>query len=284
MQKRKIYINISFDDLHPENWWGDIEDNVIQSLLELKKKFPTIKYTFFTVPNFQSKYENKWISFIKRRLHLLGIRYSRIAFSRVLWSPFVLSKHRAWCDFIKGLIDNKTFELWIHWYNHYSAYEIPAAEFHNLSQKENLTKIKEAIQIFQKDAIPFTFTFRPPAWGINQTLKSDLLDLWFQYLSLDPKLKKLLYDKEKHFFCIPQNYSIENVNYEEVFEHLKENNFLFIKGHLYEKLENGIKTKTIKNLTHLLMSLSSKYEIHFMFICEIEKLYMDNQLKNVCKI
>lgn len=284
MVKEKIYINISFDDLHPEDWWGNKWDNVITSLLKLKEQFSDIKYTFFTVPNFQNIYENKWISLIKRRLHLFGIRNSTIAFSKILWSPFMLSRHTLWCDFIKQLIRNKTFELWIHWYNHYSPYEIPAAEFHNLSQNENLAKIQSAIKIFQENKLPFTWAFRPPAWGVNPTLQSDLLNLWFQYLSLDPDLKQLIYDPKKHFFSIPQNYSIEDTKHEKVFEHLKENNFLFIKGHLYEKLENGIKTETIENLTHLLISLQSEYQLQFIFIHEIEQLYLDNQLKNVYKI
>jgi len=284
--KKKIYINISFDDLHPEDWWWNIWDDVMTALLDLKNEFKDIKYTFFTTPNFCYWYnEPVLLKIIKRRLHLLWLRKNFLAFKKhEKWEDFFnILKYKEWCDFIKKYIYDDLFEIWIHWYNHYQKYEVPSAEFLDISHKENLNKIEKSMLLFRESGIKFTDAFRAPGRWNNQFLNDDVISLWFKYISLDPKLTRLIYDTRYDVFYIPQNYSIDNSEYDSVFKHLECNNFLFIKWHLYYKLSNWIRNDTVDNLRRLLRKLYNEFNIEFIFLGKIDILY-NNQLKNVYKI
>ena len=281
-----IYINISFDDFHPEDWRWNIWDNVMNKLMWLKEKYPDIKYTFFTNPNFQHWYqENKILLIIKRRLHILWFKNQRIAFKKhKLSNQFNIIKHKERCNFVNKNIKNNTFEICIHWYDHYQKYLIPAAEFLDISSEENIKKIKMSEELLQKAWIKYTKAFRSPGWWNNKYLENDLKDLWYTYISFNPTQTTLDYKKDEKIFFIPQNYSIDDKNFNNSFLHLKENNFLFIKWHLYKKLENWIREDTVKNLENVINALKSRYIVNFIFINDIHNLYLDNKRQKIHEI
>lgn len=254
-------------------------------LLQLKEKYPDIKYTFFCNPNFEHWYDEcKLLRLVKRRLHLLWIKKEIFAFKRhkLSWN-FDITKHKDRCNFISKHIENNTFEIWIHGYNHYQKYILPAAEFLNLSSDENIHKIKSSESLFEKSWIKYTKAFRSPAWWTNEFLEDNLNDLWYKYISLLPNLSTLNYKKEKHIFYIPQNFSIEHFLNNSI-PHLKEHNYFFIKWHLYDKLENWIREDTIKKLDNAISLLKNDYNIIFIRLEDLENLYLDGKIQWINEI
>lgn len=285
--KKKIYVNISFDDLHPEDWWGYLWDNIMNSLLGLKGIFNNIKYTFFMTPNFCHWYnESTILKLLKRRLHLLWLKRNCLAFKKhERWENFFnILKYSEWCDFISKNIENNLFEIGIHGYNHYQKYEINSAEFLDLNSEENSKKIEDSESLLNKSKIKFTKTFRSPAWWTNKNLENDLIKHWYKYISLNPTLSDLQYNKQDKVFYIPQNYSIESACYDGVLKYLEDNNILFIKWHLYEKLENGIRKDTVLNLINLLELLKWKFNVEFIFINDVNNLYLNHKIEKVHEI
>ena len=59
---------------------------------------------------------------------------------------------------------------------------------------------------------------------------------------------------------------------------------MFIKWHLYEKLENWIRDDTIENLDNFLDLLKQKFDVKFISIDDIDDLYLNGKLKNVNEI
>ena len=223
---KEIYVNISFDDLHPEKWWGAMNDKWLEELSNFKEKWSDIKYTFFTTPNFEWKDENEYISLIKRRMHLLWLRIPLLKFKKQENNKFLISKYPEWIHFIKKQTAESFFEICIHGNTHYQRYVLPHAEFDRLSKEQNLEKIHDAVKIFQTNGIKFTYCFRPPARWVNKTLKESLIENWFKYLSLEPRQTTLSFEKENGIFNIPQNYSIESSTFDNVFQHLQKHNYL----------------------------------------------------------
>lgn len=282
-ERKKIYINISFDDLHPEKGRWAMDDKEIQMLLQLKNIYPDIIYTFFTVPHFLWTMESSKINLLKRRLHLLWLKFPLLSFAQTK-QDYLISHHPQWIKFIQEQIKSWTFEIGIHWYSHYAPYVVPMAEFRDLSRTENENKIQDSLALFKTSNIPITMMFRPPARWTNPTLRETVIKFWFKYLSLNPTQTLLEYDETTQTFNLPQNYSIESPDYEPIQKHLEKYNYLFIKGHIYKGLKNGIRDDTINNLTNLLWLLSTYYDIQFIAINDLNHLYLTHQLHHVHKV
>lgn len=281
VMKKVIYVNISFDDLHPEKGWGLIDDYCIQSLINLRESFNNIKYTFFSTPHFESGLEKKYTFFLKRRLHIFWIRNKWTRFRKI--APINILEQPERCEYIKELSKEGFFEIAIHWYNHYNPYILPTWEFHWLSYSETERKVKKSLSLFSQSWIPFVNAFRPPAWGLNPQLKSILLQHNFNILSLDSKLTKIIVENIdwKEIINIPQNFSIEHSSIErETSSQLEKRNYFFIKGHMHESLENWIKPETINNLKRLLMFLENEYNIEYFSLNQLPSLLYSWKIKD----
>lgn len=271
-----LYVNISFDDLHPRKYWGLEDDFAIQSLLSLREEFSEIKYTFFTIPKAEFELEPKWKLFLKRKLHQIGIKNKLTAFTKTK-EDYNIVHHQDWFNFVKKYIGEDIFEIGLHGLTHYSPFLVQTAEFMNIGEEETKNKIRESENILF--SLTFTRAFRPPGWGNNIFLNALLKDLKFKYLSLDPKLQTL--SLSQGIFYIPQQYSIENKNLKVIFG---DKNYLFIKGHMNNYSENGISEETINNLKNILRELKSKYIINFIFLRDIEDLYKEGKLQGISEL
>ena len=277
--KKDLYVNISFDDFCPIWYNWNFEYKNIKSLFDIIESY-NLKVTFYTVPNWQGVLENKFASLIKRRLHLLWVKFLKF---KKLNSDNQIYNFKDWLLKINKLIDNNKIEICFHWYNHYQPYEILQAEFHKINKKETEEKINRAIDIFKKSFNKFTMCFRPPWWWVNPYLKDVLLKYNFKYFSLKPKLDNIEFEKNLGIFHIPQHYSIEDRNIDKYIENLQNNiwnkNYFFIKWHLDPKLENWLNENSFNNLIKIIEKLNKFFKVESIFVNIIESLFLNKKLK-----
>jgi len=262
------YININFDDVHPEtsnhivDCGGDMERGVFKYILKLLYEFPKVKITLFVTPNWIDK-PNTYLP-IKLFKKALGLRYT----NRWKNEPFRLDKHAKWCEWMNRLVKKGNIEIAIHGLYHHRDSDPHSAEFLDLSYKECKTRLLRAEQIFKTSGIRYARGFRPPGWGISEGLFKALKDLNYTFISLDPMSCDVNVDRFKvtafeGLVNIPQNWDIKNGKIEDAIKILEDGNVLSVKGHIQDRygkdrLNNGLTQESYENVRNLLLKIEEE--------------------------
>lgn len=190
------------------------------------------------------------------------------------FEPFNLLKHPDWCNWVRNMVANNKFEIAIHGYNHYNPKKIiHGQEFFEIDENKTREKIMAAENLFKDAGIYFVKGFRPPGWGISNSLIRVLVNFNYEFISPFPSSYKLTkVGNLEGLKVIPQNYSIiESV--EEGMMQAEKNGLVFAKGHLSynygkEIIPNGLNEKNFNNIVNLLSQLEKKYEVEYVSMIE----------------
>lgn len=270
---RKVYFNLSFDDIHPESsrdgtdCGGDRDDGVFKYFLKLWKIYPRLKITLFVTPNWTDR-ANDW--FILRRIKgIIGLKYTNT------WNdePFNLLKHKEWCQWINSFLN---FEILVHGYNHHADRKLHSQEFDGMNKNECRLRLEDAENIMTNAKLLYTRGFRPPGWGISTGLFEALVELKYDFVSLDPipcsieGMSRYKVEMYKGLMNVPQNWDIAYGTPDEAIVIAKKYGFLTAKGHISnyydgEKIGNGLNEKTFSNVCLLLERLMADEEVDIVF-------------------
>ena len=262
------YININFDDVHPEtskhiaDCGGDMEKGVFKYILKLIEDFPKVRITLFVTPNWIDKPNNALpIKLLKRAL---GMRYT----NRWNDEPFRLDKHKEWCAWLNEFVRRGNIEVAVHGLHHHRDSDPHSAEFLDLPFEECKSRLLQAESIFEISGLRYVKGFRPPGWGISEGLFKALRELGYIFVSLDEKACKLNLPRYeisefKGLVNIPQNWDIKRGSVEEAFKILEKGNILSIKGHIQDKyggdkLYNGLTEESYENIRNLLIKIEEE--------------------------
>lgn len=278
---RKVYFNLSFDDIHPESsgdgtdCGGDRDDGVFKYFLKLWKMYPHLKITLFVTPNWTDR-ANDW--FLLRRIKgIFGLKYTNT------WNdePFNLLKHKEWCQWINSF---SNFEILVHGCNHHVDRKLHSQEFEGMDKKECRRRLEVAENIMTGAKLRYTKGFRPPGWGISEGLFETLVELKYDFVSLDSlpcrieDMSRYKVDMYKGLVNVPQNWDIAHGTADEAVEIAKKYGLLMVKGHISdyydgEKIGNGLNEKTFSNLCILLelLTVDEDFEIVFATMGDIAR-------------
>lgn len=281
MEKKTIFVNLNFDDFHPqrdsEGDFGDIGlSGNLEKIVQLTDEFPGLIVSLFTVANWIDRpYRYHRYNYFLREI--LGIRPVVRSHQS---EPFLLSKHDLWCEKVSELISEQKIEIANHGYFHHNPRSrIHGQEFHNLSEEESRKRILLAEEEFKKNNIKFIKAFRPPGWGINKSLVKVLKELDYKiYAPLSSRSKTFEIKKDNDLIILPQNWSIRE-SPKEALELAEKFGAVYMKGHMVYKygkeiIENGINEDFWQNLRITLRLLNDKYNIKYLSLEDITKHQM----------
>jgi predicted deacetylase len=273
--KKTIFVNLNFDDFHPEqgqygDFGADPSKGTFLKLKNLCDQFPGLVITLFTSPNWIDRpyTMHRYFYYAKDKLGMYPV------VSPQKGSPWLISKHSKWCNEVRSLVACKKFEIAVHGYEHFNPKtRIHGQEFVNLSESETKEKILLSESEFNKMNIPFFKGFRPPGWGTNKYLTAVLKELNYEMYGIASSRSKTLrvgiIDGLK---TVPQNWSIRETK-EEAIRLAEEGDTVFMKGHLTykygkETIENGITEEFWQNLVETLQVLKDRYDVKFVSLKE----------------
>lgn len=279
---RKVYVNINFDDFHPQfypDFGGDPNRGIFQLLRDLLNEFLGLKITLFTTPNWidcPRRGPKVWYFF----KHKLGIDVIHPYYNE----PFNIKRHPIWCDVVRSLVKEGRFEIAVHGYHHCNPrLYAHNQEFSGLNELESYERIIKAEKLFKECGIPFVKGFRPPGWGLSGGLIQALKKL--NYLFFAPFSSHLRLSRIgilEGMAIPPSNYSCAE-NPIIVNELARKYGVVFIKGHLaykygWEKIENGITSKTQHNIREALKQLTDNFDVQYVTILEYIKNSIDREI------
>ncbi len=271
MEKKTIFVNLNFDDFHPQrNHDGDFGDigagGVLEHLENLVIEFPGLIVSLFTVPSWidQPHRHHRYTYFFRQMFGLRPVVHAQNN------EPFLISKHTLWCAKVKQLVLAGKFEIANHGYFHYNPnIRIHGQEFIGLSEEETKRRILLAEEEFKKADIPFVKAFRPPGWGTNKTLPKVLRELGYKlYAPYSSHSKTSKVGKKDGLLMLPQNWSIRE-SLEEALSLAEKYGVVYMKGHMVyqygsETIENGITPEFWQNLRMTLRLLNEKYNVNYI--------------------
>lgn len=276
--KKVVYFNLNFDDFHPQNDkdgdFGGLNGDVNRKIVELWEKFPDLKITMFTTPN--------WVD----RPFLFSKYYYYLRFLFKFFpvvkpfgdEPFNLLKHPEWCSWVRDEVKKGRLEIAVHGYNHHNPVRvIHGQEFLGLNSSEVENKLSLAEEIFERAEIPFVKGFRPPGWGMADSLTQNLLKRGYEFFGPYPSSYRLSKVGDLDGLkIVPQNYSISE-SASIALGQAEENGVVFAKGHLAhnygkEIISNGLSEENFVNLMSVISSLQDKYDVRFVSLSEYIKM------------
>lgn len=272
--RNKIYFNLNFDDFHPQDDnlgdFGGINGDIFNKLNLLLDRFPSLKITMFTSPNWTDApfIFSKYFYYLK-----YGANFFPVV-KELKDEPFNLLKHPDWCNWVKEKVVNKRIEIAVHGYKHYNPKRvIHGQEFFGINEKETKEKILASEKLFREAGIFFVKGFRPPGWGMSNSLIGVLVDLNYKFIAPFPSSYKLSkVGNLEGLKVIPQNYSILEPT-EEGMMQAEKNGLVFAKGHLAyyygrEVISNGLNDNNFNNIVSLISQLEEKYEVEYVSIMD----------------
>lgn len=284
---KKIFLNLNFDDFHPQkdpDFGGDPESGIFLLFKKLLKDFPGLKITLFTVANWIDKPRQgpNFFFYLKEKFGFKVIEPYKT-------EPFRIDKHLNWSKEVRRLAEENKFEIAIHGYYHCNPYLFShSQEFKNLGEKETEERILKAEELFKKMEIPFKKIFRPPGWGMSENLIKVLKKLNYKIISIFPsELKISKFGFLEGLLIPPQNFRILE-DPKDVINIAQEQGLVFIKGHIVQKwgseiMRNSINKKNWENLYKTLTLLNEKFNVNYVTLEEYLNINLDNILEEIKK-
>tara|TARA_Y100000310_G_C20699363_1_gene828290 strand:+ start:1267 stop:2106 length:840 start_codon:yes stop_codon:yes gene_type:complete len=275
---KKVFFNLNLDDIHPQSsvvgqdFGGDRESGVFKYLFELIAKYPKIKITLFTVPNYQDKSNDSF--FVRNCKKLFGLNY------RNKWKdePFKLTKHKEWC---KWLSSHKNFEIAMHGFSHHNEkFGLHQQEFESLSFEESLDRLQKAEQLFKDAGLKYVRGFRPPGWGSSNGMFEALRHLKMDFTALHakkfPGVNNFSTTKFGDLVNVPSNWDIRTGTIADAKRILEHGDLISADGHIAEYSDkdstgNGINAIRVKNIIELLDWLQKEYIVEFVSMSDLVK-------------
>tara|TARA_R100001463_G_scaffold78251_4_gene132480 strand:- start:2130 stop:2849 length:720 start_codon:yes stop_codon:yes gene_type:complete len=174
----KSLVNISIDDVSPH---PHSSLKVVKNCFKVIEKFPNVVFTLFVPTGY-------W-----RTVPRPPISYNR--------EPFLLSKNKNFCDFLRRL-DSKNFEIAYHGHYHGIQNENNNDEFRDLNYDQANQKIKQMFYEVEQSNLQniFKMYFRPPAWRLSPDSFKALRDNGFKLLALsaEERMKNIYKGEDEH--------------------------------------------------------------------------------------
>lgn len=254
---------LDLDDLHPEDGSGlNPSSPPLLYLEKLWEKFPSLKVTLFTTPDWRYLPQKKLTKFF-------GKFFSYSPFYRKLKKPLYRldrKRFKDWRKWLREKIKERKVELGAHGLYHTQPQYHYASEFENLNYTECKRRLKEAEKIFNQANIPFTKIFRPPGWLYNGNLPQVLAEMDYKWFAVGDELKQ----DEFGLLRVPVNCDIKETSLKDARKISEETDNLAFHGHMTdsyrgERIKNGLNEGTYKNLVEILESMDFK----FKFLSEV---------------
>ncbi len=263
---RRIFFNLSFDDVHPESskkgtdCGGDKERGIFKYFVKLWEEYPEVKVTLFVTPNWIDRRNDPFP--LNKLKEVFGLNYTDS------WKeePFKLTKHMEWCKWLDSF---ENFEVAIHGLTHHNSnVRYHSQEFHNLGYDECKKRLVEAERILKESGLKYVRGFRPPGWGVSKGLFSALKDMKYEFVSLVPEacnvgnLSRYKVEKYRGLLNVPQNWDIACDSVEKGVEIAKKYGLLMAKGHISdyydgERIGNGLNKERFEKIRKVLQKINS---------------------------